>query len=448
MKTLSSGKSTYLNSILKIAVPIILGNIINQIQMLVDRSFLGHVNDLYMSVLGNVSTPVWTTCSVIFSLVSGASILISQKVGSKDTEKCMEYSSSLLKWINVLPVLLFFFWIFCGKFVFRRMGISENMMPMCLEYLYYFSPIFLLIGYEASTMVVMQTSNYTKPMVWFGLVRSGLNIILDWVMIFGHLGCPAMGIKGAALATTISEFAGCIYCTFIFVTTDKLFTRPPLMQVIKAPLKPFLASVKLGINTAFEDFAWNLGNLVLIVILNGVSEKAAGIYSMIFGIEILVVVVIAAVGSATMTLSGEARGASNREKYVSVCKIAYLLSVAVSLLLLAICLAIPRQIISIFTNDPELVSGCGLYLILMCINLFSKSGNIIFGNCIRGAGDTAWMFMTQIFGTVLVISCAVLFVKVLGLGIAGVFLAVITDEFCRAVVNLMRVRSKLKTFEK
>lgn len=433
-------KNSYMHPLLKIAVPIVLGNIINQVQMLTDRAFLGHVDPLYMSALGNVNSAIWTTISCCFSLTVGSSILISQKVGAKQMDECENYASSLVKWTNALSLALFLFWLFFGRLVFTLMGASATVLPMCMDYLHFFMPIFLVIGIEASTMVIMQTSNYTKPLVWFGLVRSLLNVLLDWIMIFGKLGFPAMGIRGAALATTISEYVGVIIASIIFISSKKLFTRPRLSAVIKAPLTPFARSVKLGINTALEDLLWNSGNLALVVILNSISEVAAGIYSMVFGVELLVVVVIGAIGNATMTLTGEATGAQDVRKFSGVFKNALLISFVCSAVMLVFCLVIPGPIISIFTKDQLIISTCGLYMLLMCLNLFSKSGNIIAGNSIRGYGDPFWMFKTQIAGTIFVISMALLFVKVFGMGILGVFLAVLLDEFLRNIVNTLRVR--------
>lgn len=433
-------QKNYVKQLLKIAVPIMLSNIISQVQMLTDRAFLGNVNILYMSALGNASSPMWTTMSFCFSIVTGASILISQMVGREKTDEAEKYASSLLKWINVIPIVMFLFWIFCGRLVFVRMGVSDEVLSMCMEYLRYFSPIFLVIGLEAATMVIMQTSNYTKPLIWFGLIRSLLNVLLDWIMIFGKFGCPAMGIKGAAIATTISEYVGVAFSLIIFVKSKKIFTRPHFASVVKAPFRPFFKSAKLGINTALEDFAWNFGNLVLISILNTINEKAAGIYSMIFGIEILVVVLIVSVGNGTMTLTSEATGACDVKKYKTVPLIAYSIAALFSLVTLICCLLAPRAIIGIFTSDESVISSCGLYLILMCVNLYSKSANIIVGNAIRGYGDTRWMFFTQIAGTVSVVAFALLFVKGAGFGITGVFMAVLTDEFLRAIVNFLRFR--------
>ena len=280
-------KKKYLQKLMIIAVPIMLSNIISQVQMIIDRIFLGQMNTLYMSALGNVTAPMWTTMSFCFTIVMGASILISQSVGAGDDEKVESYAASLIKWNNILPILLFFFWLFCGEYVLRAMGVSEDIMPMCLGYMRFFAPTFLVVGIESSFSVIMQTSNYTKPLVFYGIIRAGLNILLDWVLIFGRFGLPELGIEGAAIATTIAEYGGCLFA-FIVITNKPLKTKPSPKSIITAPVKPFLSSVGLGINAGLEDFAWNMGNLIIIRILNSIDVKAAGRYSIVFSVDFVV----------------------------------------------------------------------------------------------------------------------------------------------------------------
>lgn len=425
----------YFNRIMKIAIPIILSNVISQLQMIIDRIFLGQMNTLYMSALGNVTSPMWTTMSFAFTITAGTSILISQNVGAGNKDKANEFAASLLKWNNIPSIALFLFWLFCGKQVFHMMGVSDSVMPFCLGYLKYYVPSFLLIGIEGSTSVIMQTSNYTKPMVFYGIIRSGFNVVLDYALIFGHWGLPALGIEGAALATTIAEFTGVIFATYA-MRSKELTTRPPVKDILKAPVAPYLTSLKLGVNCALEDLAWNAGNLVIIRILNSINELAAGIYSIVFGVEVLVVVVIASFGNATMILTGEAKGKKDKDQFKQVVKLAYMLSAIVAFVVLVICIAFPKQILGLFSSDEQIITGCGIYLTMVCINLFGKSGNIIVGSGIKGNGDTKWMLCTQIFGTVLVVSCACTFVYVMKLGIIGVFMAVIVDEGIRALINL------------
>lgn len=436
----------YLRRLLIIAVPIILSNIIGQLQMLIDRIFLGHADDLYMSALSNVTTPMWATMSFCFSLVAGASILISQSVGAGDRENIEEYAGAMIKYNNIIPVLLFLFWLFLSEPVFKIMGVSENLMPMCLSYARFYAPVFLLAGMGGSLSVILQTSNYTQPLVAYGIIRAGLNIVLDYILIFGKLGFPALGIKGAAIGTTIAEYLGAIFISYVILTSKKLGTRPSMRGIKKAKMSTYRTSAKLGINTAFEDFAWNLGNLLLIRILNTINEFAAGIYSIIFGVEVLAVVIVGAIGSGTMTLTSEATGKKDLAQYKGVCICAYALCMIVAALMIILALTIPEQIIALFTKDTSVITTSSIYLLIVGINLFSKSANIIVGNGIRGSGDTRWMLYTQMFGTVSIVSVAAFFVYVCKLGITGIFLAVLVDEAVRALINLWKYLRIIKRF--
>lgn len=236
-----------------------------------------------------------------------------------------------------------------------------------------------------------------------------------------------------------AEYVGAIYLMYITITKkDKFFTSPSLKRILGTKFRPYLKSIKLGLPTACENLLWNLGNLCIIRILNTIDERAAGIYSMVFTVEILFVVVIGAIGSGTLTLSGDATGAKDMKLYRSVIKTSVRWSFLVAAFALIFVSIFPRLTLSLFTTDKEVIEMSVIYIILVAANLFEKSGNIIFGNGIRGYGDTKWMFFTQVLGTVGVVGLAFLCVFVFKLGMLGVFIAVLCDEAIRAVINFIR----------
>ena len=163
-----------------------------------------------------------------------------------------------------------------------------------------------------------------------------------------------------------------------------------------------------------------------------------GIYSIIFGVEVLAVVIVGAIGSSTMTLTSEATGKKDLAQYKGVCICAYGLCAIVAVVMIILGIAIPEQIIALFTKDTTVITTSSVYLLIVGINLFSKSANIIIGNGIRGSGDTKWMLFTQLLGTVGIVSVAAFFVFVCKLEIVGVFFAVLVDEAVRALVNLWK----------
>ena len=350
----------------------------------------------------------------------------------------------MIKFSNVLPVLLFFFWMFCSPLVFRLMGVSPNVMKFCVTYTRFYSPVFLIVGLYAAYGVVFQTSNYTKPLVTYGIIRSVLNIFLDYVLIFGKLGFPRMEITGAALGTTIAEYVGALYLLYITIAKRKeFFTSPGFKQILTSKFSPFIKSVKLGLPTACEDLLWNAGNLCIIRILNTINEVAAGIYSMVFTVEVIFVVVIGAIGNGTLTLTGEATGAKDNTLYRNIVKTSIKWAFLVCGVALVFISIFPKFTLSLFTTDKEVIEMSVVYIILVAVNLFGKSGNIILGSGIRGYGDTKWMLFTQILGTVGVVSLAALCVFVFKLGMLGVFIAVLCDEGLRALINFARF-SKIK----
>ena len=89
----------YIKRILAIAIPIMLSSLISQLQMMIDRIFIGRLSLESMSAVGNATTPMWTTMDIIFSLTTGATILVSQAYGAGENEKAQKIIASLFNFL-------------------------------------------------------------------------------------------------------------------------------------------------------------------------------------------------------------------------------------------------------------------------------------------------------------------------------------------------------------
>jgi putative MATE family efflux protein len=432
--------SEIIKKILAIAIPIMLSNLITELQMMIDRIFIGRLSIECMSAVGNASTPMWTTMSMVFSLTTGATILVSQAYGAKDHERAKGILASVFKYNNVLGLILFLFWLLCPQAAFHLMGVDESIIGMSIDYARYCSPIFILTGIGASISCMLQVSQKTRIMIWYGVSRSVTNVILDYVMIFGKLGFPAMGVKGAALATTIAELIGDLIVLIYVLKAKNLPLRPSFSQILAAKFRPYLETVKYGAPAAGEDFAWNLGNLYLLVMLNMVSTEAAGIHSIIFGVELIAVVLVGSIGTATLTLSGYETGRKNIKGVRDVVMSSAILSWLICVFNLILFLVIPGQILGLFTTDQAVLAAAPVYLLIVGIDLFPQSGNIIFGSGIKGHGEPSWMLKTQLFGTAFVIAMSSIMVMGLHLGILEIFCLVVAAESIRFVLNGWKLR--------
>ena len=430
----------YTRRILYIAIPIMLSNLISQLQLMIDRIFIGRLSIESMSAVGNAITPMWTSMSIVFSLATGATILVSQAYGANEIDRAKGVLASVIKYNNVVGILLFLFWLLCPRFAFTLMDVDESIIGMSIDYAHFYSPTFILLGIGAAIICLLEVSQKTQIMVWYGVSRSIANIILDYALIFGNFGLPAMGVKGAALATTLAELLGDMIVLIYVLTSKSLVLRPSFEQILSAKLLPYINTIKYGAPAAGEELAWNMGNLYLVVMLNHVSVVAAGIHSIIFGVELIAVVLIEAIGTATLTLSGFETGSKNVRGVWEVVMNSAMLCWTISCLNLAIFILIPRQLIGLFTTDETVLLAAPLYLIIVGIDLFPKAGNIIFGSGIRGYGQPTWMLLTQLFGTIFIVASSSIAVLIMHRGIVEIFCLVVADETIRFILNGWKLR--------
>ena len=165
-----------------------------------------------------------------------------------------------------------------------------------------------------------------------------------------------------------------------------------------------------------------------------------------FGVELIAVVLVTSIGTATLTLSGFETGKKNIAGVWDVVLTSAVLSWAICAFNLVVCMIIPAKILGLFTTDSAVLAAAGLYLFVVCIDLFPKSGNIIYGSGIKGYGEPSWMLKTQIFGTIFVVAVSSVVVMKFHMGIIAIFVVVVIDESLRFILNagkLRRIRAKM-----
>jgi len=421
-------------SLLKIGMPVFLGMLVGQIQQITDQAFLGNASSEYLPAVGNAGFTIWTTISFLFSLGTGAAILASQKIGEKKPEKAEDILGSTFVFSSVFSTGVFLLWFFGNQAIFRLMGVQEPILGHAALYAKICTFSVLLSGFSSAAQAVYNGTGYTKPLMISAILRAGINAALDWVLIFGHFGFPALGIAGAAIATLTADIIGGTYAISA-AFSKKLPVRLSLSTIKKASLRNYLSVIKIGIPAGLEEFAWNAGNILLIRILNGISPMAAGIYTIVASITLVPSFFVMATGSAAMTLSGRKTGEGKPAEIRLTNRKAMTLSFACCALFLVLFLAFPEWFAGIFTRDAAIISEAGTMLIISAITLFPRGANIIYGGGVRGMGDTRWMFMSQVFGTVFVLAVAYIMTFTFGLRLAGIFVAVLIDELVRAVIN-------------
>lgn len=423
--------------IIKIALPLILQQLCLQLQIWIDRAMLGHVNAEFFSAVGNSLVPYQAATSMIVAICGGTTILAAQYYGAKDFDNMEKVSECSFLGNSLISTAAFALFFFGSGWIFGLMNVQQPILDYSLDYIRILSFSLLVLGPSSTASAILQALGRTGLIMAAGLLSNLLNILLDWLLIFGHWGLPALGIKGAAYATVVSNFAAAPVLLLTVFLSRSIPVRFSASLFAPAELRRYRQVLRMGAPSGMEFALWNIGNMIAVSFLNRIDIMAAGIYTLIMSIEMFPVLIYSGFANAGLTLVGQRTGEGNMKKARAAGYTALFYAVLVCVVIAIVFFRWPETILGLFTDDAELVKTSVRYLLFVPWIMFPKAINCVIGLCIRGLGDTRWMLYTQIFGTIFMISCSYLMIFTAGLGLFGIFVTLFADETIRGALNFV-----------
>lgn len=438
--------------IFQLSIPIIMQQLFTQLLIWADTAMLGHYDSDLFTALGNVITPYELISSAVYALCGGTTILVAQKIGAKDYNSARKYAECSFLGNSLFSVIAFSILFFGANFIFDLMGVPDSIVTYTLGYIRIVSFIILFMGLSGTCVSILQGVGITKIIMYSGIFSNLLNILLDWLLIYGIGPFPELGMEGAAFATVISNLSAIPIVLAYVIKSKKIPFKMSLKNTFSVNFKSYKDVLIYGVPSGLEYMLWNVGVLFMVAFLNHSSDYAAGIYNLVLSIEVFPLMIYMGFSSAGLTLVGQKTGEKNHDEAIRIglnCLIyAFVTCIVIGLLFIFA----PRPILTLFTDDISYVELSAPYLQFIAIILLPKAINNVVGPSIRGFGDTKWMLYTQVFGTVLTIACSYVFIMVLNMDVFGAFLTFFFDELIRGVVNYLRFTRgreffKLKPFE-
>lgn len=431
-----------------IALPIMVQKLTHHFMLLIDRAFVGNLDSRYLAAVGNVLIPYNAMVFSFFAAATGLTVLVAQNVGRKNYTGAKQVSESAFFYLSLISVGLFLLWFFGADLIFALFGVSGEVLRYSAAYVRIVSVHLIFFGVEISAASILQGVGITRPIMVVGMIKSVLNIFLDWLLIFGHWGLPALGLEGAALATLISSLIGVALLFYSLFLPGNLPFRLSLQALFHPKWRLFRDAARIGIPSGLEILLYQSGNLVLVRLLNYIDPLAIGVYTLVIGVQTLPVLIYMGFAKATMTMVGQYWGEG---KYAEAKNITYY-SLKVAMKISVVCglvfLLVPGFLVRVFTPDPVFLTRAVPLLRIAGVLLLSQTLNIVAGHAIRATGDTKWMLYSQIYGTAFVIGVSSFLIFRLSWGLIGIYLTTILDEFLRGSVNFFRFSLGRNPFRK
>lgn len=430
--------SKFMKSLCKIAIPVTLQSMLQASFSIVDQIMIGQLGETNISAVG-----LCGNFSLIFSVVIGAvstvaGILIAQFIGAKETtEAWCSLDVSLICGIVISALFL----LAAGVFPSQILGLYTKDMSIINTGAVYFRIVAL--SYLPMAVINILSSwlrckeHATIPfLASLGAVVA--NTGLNYLLIFGKFGFSCMGIKGAAIATFISQLFNMAIIVIGFVLCTRKDGDTPILSLHfkKITIRDYLIMI---LPILISEFLWSLGQNVESAVYGHLGTSNLAAYTLTGPIQGLIVGALSGLSAAAGVMIGKRLGMKEYDKaYIESKKIMYaglFGSVAVSALLILLA-GVYTEFYRVDDNVKELGK---ILLIVFALYAPVKVENMILGGgIIRSGGNTRIIMIIDIVGTWCIgIPLCLLAAYVFKWGIVGVYTLLTTEELFRLAVSLI-----------
>lgn len=383
-----------------------------------------------VSLAGNVFFIILAVGQI---LGSGTIALVAQFYGAKQIDNANNIirQSLLLVSIIALPVCISGF-IF-AKQIMSLLGGQADVLIISTSYLriifigFFFQLISFTINYAFRGIGDMKT-----PMKIM-LVATIINLILDPLLIFGLGFFPRLEVQGAAIATVIAKCASFLF-GFIILIRGRSGIKLNIFKkwYLKTKVVKTILSVGIPVGISYGLMAFS--NMAVFRIVSSFSEYALAALGIGIRILQLASLPVVSIGIATTTLAGQSLGARDIKKTMQIGNISMLFSTAITIFFGIIFVTNAKFLVSIFTQNPQVINYGLQFMQIVSLYLVFIGITMSLTGVFRGAGDTLPPMFAGLFKLALLIALAILFSQNLGMGITGVWWAILISYSIETII--------------
>jgi putative MATE family efflux protein len=373
------------NRIWSIAYPIILGSVAQNLINVTDTAFLGRVGEVALgaSALGGMFYMVLIMLGMGFG--TGAQIIIARRFGEGKNDQIGKTFVHAFYFMLPLAVVAFFTPLVSSDAIYEA---SVRFVDYRLYGLFF---AFGQILFRSFYIGIARTQIIT----WSTLVMAIVNIALDYALIFGNWGFPEMGIEGAALASVIAEG---IALVFLFINTQYR-KHPANFQLYQFGIWDkdlFIRLFKLSGPIMLQNFLSLSVWFAFFLLVEKLGEQALAISNIIRSVYVVLMIPIWGFASASNSLVSYLIGMQYPQLIFKLIKRILVLCVGGVIMLIVFSIFFPQAILSIYTNNPELITNSIPVLQVVNTSAIALAFGFVLFNGVLGTGKTNISFFIEL----------------------------------------------------
>ncbi len=377
-------QGTIWKQILYLFFPILFGIFFQQLYNTVDAIIVGRFlgKESLAAVGGGTSTIINLLVGFFVGLSSGATVIVSQFYGAKNTRDVQYAVHTAFALAITGGVILMLVSLLAAPLALRLIGTPEVIFEKAIIYLrIYFAGILPLMLYNISSGILRAVGDTKRPL-YFLIAGMITNIILDLVFI-GLLG---WGIQGAAFATVAAQSISMILtCRCLIVTTDSYKLHPKKIHFALPILKRILS---IGFPAGIQAVMYSLSNIIIQANINALGTNTIAAWAAFGRVDSFYWMILNAFGLALTTFAGQNYGAKNYKRVLQGTKTCVIIALFVAVIVSTLMWIFAEEIFSLFITDKNVIHE-GIFMIRFFAQFFVMFIPIeLLSGTLRGAGKT------------------------------------------------------------
>jgi len=368
-------------SILQMAIPIMIMNVMQSLFNIIDMTVLGNlVDDKAVGAVGACSTLISLCTGTLTGMSTGANVLVAKRIGEADGEKTEKAIGTAILFSIIAGFLLLIIGVSCAEVFLRWTNCPKSLLGKAVVYFkIYFLGVPVIILHSFGSTILSASGDTRRPMIFLiigGIVKVVSNIV--FIMLFN------MAVEGAAIATIVSNAIVCgLTLSVLIRSKDKVHIRFKTLKIHLSDLKEILfVGVPAGLHFAFSSLA----NVVMTTAVNSFGADATTGVSIANQFDVILYQVSNAPSLATISYVAQNIGAKNYKRAKDAVLKSLIITVAFGFSLGILFAIFSKQLSGLITSTPAVIEYSCQRLIIISLTYFLCGINDVIGGALRGMG--------------------------------------------------------------
>ncbi len=410
---------------------------------LVDSLMVSSLGSYAVAAVGLTTQPKFIGLALFFALNVAVSALVARRRGEKKQEDANRIMYTALVFLTVAAVLLSILFVALASPIISLCGSTPETHDSAVIYFQIIMGGMIFNCVQMGINSAQRGAGNTKITMRTNITSNTINIIANYLLINGNLGFPALGIRGAALATVLGTVVACIMSILSIMKPEEFISIPFIMQnKVKPAWSSFLNLVRVGYSVFFEQILMRVGFMLTAVMAAHQGTDAMAAHQVGMNIMGLSFSFGDGLQAAAVALIGRSLGAGDKalaKEYGRICR---MLGGVISVCLAVIYFFGAGFLFGLFFEEEHIVAiGVNIMRIIILVVVFQIS-QVIYMGCLRGAGDTLYTTVASTISVTLIrTAVSYLCGYTLGWGIVGIWFGVLGDQISRFIFASIRFKA-------